>query len=96
MYKIMGNANFGSEGYVNNVEFYDFGSSKCGAESHAIGLNPSGSDYVPPVHFKGVHFEDVRQEGFTYIFDPPSGWANIADCGEWPCTAPENVLMKFE
>jgi hypothetical protein len=28
--------------------------------------------------------------------DPPEAWANIDDCGNWPCTAPQNVLMSFE
>lgn len=32
----------------------------------------------------------------AYIFDPPWGWANIDDCGNFPCTAPSNVLMQFE
>jgi hypothetical protein len=31
----------------------------------------------------------------VYIFDPPSGWANFADCVEFPCTGPENVVIKF-
>lgn len=29
------------------------------------------------------------------LFDPPQKWANIADCGNWPCTAPKNALFKF-
>lgn len=28
--------------------------------------------------------------------DPPSGWATLDDCGEFPCTAPKNVLIRFE
>ena len=27
--------------------------------------------------------------------DPPTGWASIDDCGEFPCTAPENFAIAF-
>lgn len=27
--------------------------------------------------------------------DPPLGWANLADCGNFPCTGPRNLVMKF-
>jgi hypothetical protein len=31
-----------------------------------------------------------------FIYNPPQGWANIDDCGEWPCTAPSNVVYNFK
>lgn len=35
--------------------------------------------------------------GIDASFDePPQGWARIDDCGEWPCTAPEHIVLKFE
>ena len=27
--------------------------------------------------------------------DPPQGWANPTDCGAFPCTAPNNIVMQF-
>jgi hypothetical protein len=27
---------------------------------------------------------------------PPPAWANIDDCGQFPCTAPNNVLIQFQ
>lgn len=27
---------------------------------------------------------------------PPSSWANIDDCGDFPCTAPLNILIHFD
>ena len=27
--------------------------------------------------------------------EPPKGWANLTDCVDFPCTAPENVLLSF-
>lgn len=32
----------------------------------------------------------------AYLFSPPAGWANLDDCGDFPCTAPDNVLLQFE
>lgn len=32
----------------------------------------------------------------VYIYDPPQSWASIDDCGEWPCTGPENVVLNFK
>ena len=28
--------------------------------------------------------------------DPPLSWANIADCGSFPCTGPRNLVAKFK
>lgn len=38
---------------------------------------------------------NVAMEALAYIYDPKEAWANISDCGEWPCTGPENVVIKF-
>ena len=32
----------------------------------------------------------------TYLYPPPNEWANIDDCGEFPCTGPNNVLLMFD
>jgi len=31
----------------------------------------------------------------TEFFDPPKKWANLADCGDFPCTGPKNTLFSF-
>lgn len=96
-YNTMTNSAWGARTQITNVKFIGFkGTNACGEKSTAITLNPAGSDYIPMAHFNGCSFEDVNDAGFTYIFDPPPGWANIADCGEWPCTSPENIVMKFD
>jgi hypothetical protein len=38
----------------------------------------------------------VEDSALAYLFDPPSSWAGIANCGNFPCTAPSNVLIQFE
>lgn len=32
----------------------------------------------------------------TYFFDPPQAWANLADCGDFPCTGPKNTIFSFK
>jgi hypothetical protein len=31
----------------------------------------------------------------TYFFEPPQEWANLADCGDFPCTGPKNTIFSF-
>jgi len=93
----MSNSAWGARTQVTNVQFVGFkGTNECGKDSRAIEINEFGSDYIPIGHFDGCTFTDVNDKGMTYIFDPPAAWANIADCGEWPCTSPENIIMKFD
>jgi len=32
----------------------------------------------------------------TYFFEPPQSWANLADCGDFPCTGPKNTVFSFK
>lgn len=38
----------------------------------------------------------MKTDAFANLWDPPEKWAIIKDCGEWPCTAPLNLLYRFE
>lgn len=59
-------------------------------------FNPSAPDYVNMLEFEDTTFEDVDGDAsFTQFIDPPKKWANIADCGEFPCTGPKNFIMHF-
>jgi hypothetical protein len=40
-------------------------------------------------------FVDVREQAMAYIMHPDPGWANINDCGDFPCTAPLNAIIDF-
>jgi hypothetical protein len=53
-------------------------------------------DYVPMNEFFDNTFVDVQDGAFIFIYDPPQKWANIDDCGDFPCTAPLNVLSSFQ
>lgn len=57
--------------------------------------NPYASDYIPMHTFSNTRFYDVQDSAMIWIEDPPQGWANPTDCGEWPCTAPSNVVLSF-
>jgi len=46
--------------------------------------------------FHGTKFFNVESDALGYLFDPPKKWAIIKDCGEWPCTGPQNVLFSFK
>jgi len=48
------------------------------------------------VEFYDTKFVDVEADALAYLMSPPSKWANIKDCGAFPCTAPLNVLFTFE
>jgi hypothetical protein len=48
------------------------------------------------VEFYDSLFVDVDADAMAYIMEPPAKWANIKDCGAFPCTAPLNVLFTFE
>jgi len=53
-------------------------------------------DFVPPQYFSDTIFEDVEDGGIAFLFDPPRGWANPTDCGNFPCTGPWNTYLRFE
>jgi hypothetical protein len=46
--------------------------------------------------FYNTEFINVGDDAFGYFYDPPRGWANPTDCGNFPCTAPWNVLLWFQ
>lgn len=61
-----------------------------------IQRNPTASDYIPIHKFSNTKLTDVSENAVVYLNDPNPGWANPTDCIEWPCTAPENVVLQFE
>lgn len=81
---------------MDHIEFHDFTSqTRCGRTQHVFERNPSASDGIPLHYFDHIKFVNVTDDALVWIEAPNPGWANPTDCGEWPCTAPENVVMKF-
>jgi hypothetical protein len=48
------------------------------------------------MEFFDSKFVDVKQDAVSYIMDPLPEWANLDDCGDYPCTAPKNALLSFQ
>jgi len=53
-------------------------------------------DYVALHEFYDTKFIDVEGDAATYIYDPPQKWAIIKDCGSFPCTGPQNIILSFK
>jgi hypothetical protein len=81
----------------SNCSFNDFTSqtTSCGARQTALGYSKSSPDYIDMINFIDTTINNVALEALAYIMDPIDAWATIDDCGEWPCTAPENAVVKF-
>lgn len=96
IHKIKSNGSWGGNVILNNVNFNKFKSkTECGRKQNIIKRNKSSSDYIPPHLFKNTKFRDVQDGAFIFIDDPPQSWANPTDCIDWPCTAPNNVVINF-
>ena len=68
---------------------------QCGERSVIFGSNPYSSDKIPPHFFDNCKFTNVDDLGFALLEKSPSKWANVKDCGNFPCTAPNNFIMGF-
>lgn len=99
IYKQGGYSTWAADVTLTRVNFSNFESAKtkkCGQRHTTIQRNPTASDYIPIHKFKNSKFTNVHENALAWIQDPNPGWANPSDCIEWPCTAPENVVLKYE
>lgn len=97
-YKIKADASFGGTTTYENLEFINFksGYTTCGMKQRLFVLNPYNADYYPIVRVVNSKFTNVAQDALAYLMTPPPKWANIDDCGQFPCTSPNNVLIQFQ
>ena len=98
IYKIESYSAYGSEVQITNVRFKNFnnnGKTKCDKRQTIFARNPYSSDKIPLHKFSNCKFTDVDDNSMAFFSDPNPAWANSADCGEFPCTAPNNILMTF-
>lgn len=100
VHKIKSYGSWGGKITLTRVSFNNFESATtadgCGKKQRVITRNKSASDYIPLHRFEGCTFNEVSDSAVIWIEDPPQSWANPTDCIEWPCTAPENVVLLFE
>ena len=99
-HKIKSNANWFTEAYANNVKFKNWKSASriCNnrSEQKIFFIVPSNADHVPVNTFTNTEFVNVNHNALASLNDPNPGWANLADCGQFPCTAPHNAIIKFK
>lgn len=95
--KIMTEACWTSKYTLNRNEFIGFTSQTAlGKKLYAIKLNYYASDGVGLAEFYDTTFRDTDDQSVAYLQDPPTGWAVVDDCGDFPCTAPYNVILSFK
>jgi hypothetical protein len=95
--KIKADATWGGKNVLLRNTFKDYvGLTPTGNKNYLFGLNFAGSDHIPLTTFEDNTFENIDNDAFGFFFDPPTGWANVKDCGNFPCTAPWNVLLTFK
>jgi hypothetical protein len=56
--------------------------------------NPTVSSYQPPMYAKDNSFIDCEDDALFWFESPNPKWANVKDCGDFPCTAPLNILIS--
>lgn len=64
-------------------------------DHYALRNHEYGSDGGPLYYFSNTKFINTIPEAIAYLADPNQAWANPDDCGDFPCTFPNNVFLKF-
>lgn len=96
IYKIKSGGGWGADIELDGVQFINWPIfTLCGKFQEAIMRNSFASDYIPMHIFKNTLFKNVHQDAVMHITDPDPKWANPTDCGNVPCTAPNNIVLKF-
>lgn len=98
IYKIKKQASYHTDIDIYNMRFHNFDSefTLCGARQHGIKVHKYSSDYTALHRFHNTLLDNVNDNSFAFIMDPNPGWAGVTDCGEWPCTAPSNIVFNFK
>ena len=97
-YRIKASASWGGNTLYENINFINFktGDTWCGATQRLFRENALSADYNPAVRLLNPRFENVHTDALASLFTPPNEWATIDDCGQFPCTGPNNVLIAAE
>ena len=95
--KIMGNPVWGTVVKMYDNKFVNFGTKTAQGYEQALFFNqPDQPDYIPMLQAFDNEFIDVKDGAFATLHDPNPAWANLKDCGDFPCTAPSNLLISFQ
>jgi len=96
--EIYSDAAWGGVTEYYNVYFYDFYNSKtfCGGKQQLFDTHRNGTDYYPIQRFYSASFKNVHEDNFGFFRDPNPIWATVEKCGAFPCTGPQQIVMRFE
>lgn len=94
------NGSWAGKAYFKGLKFVDYASaySRKGLElkNQMIKVNKKSSDFVTMQNFEDIEFVNCDADSLTHFFEPPKAWANLADCGDFPCTGPKNTIFSFK
>jgi len=97
MYKIKGDNCWGGASEWKRITFKNFkGLTREGFRNTIFGSSVHQPDYTPMMLFTAPKFENVENDAFASMMSPLEEWATIIDCGNFPCTAPNNILYYFK
>jgi hypothetical protein len=97
MHKIKKDSTWGGKTVMTNNTFTAFNSLTTHLKKNSIfGASFFQPDYTPMLEISNSKFIDVEEDAMASFLTPPEGWAIIKDCGEFPCTAPLNVLFNLK
>lgn len=96
--KIINYSAYGGEVIIENVSFLNFntaGQTDCQARQTIFARNPYASDKIPVHEFVNCKFVNVDTSSIAFFEDPNPEWEEIEECGQFPCTGPNNILARF-
>lgn len=105
LYKIKSNGAFGGQVFLEDLTFKNFDDTTkapCNDRQSIFERNPSAADYIPMHNFVRTTFDNVEDGAIAWIEEPNPGWATTSpltspdNCGDYPCTGPDNVVLSFK
>ena len=80
----------------NRNKFFNFKEKTAlGAKQSIIGFSVYSMDYTPMYEFYDTQFTNIDDAAMANLLSPMQSWANVEDCGNFPCTGPNNLLYYF-
>lgn len=95
-HKVKGDTSWGGITILRRNEFINFEATTKEGRKNSIFASANQPDYTPMLQFYDTTFTDVDGDALAKLADPNPAWANVKDCGDWPCTGPLNVLYSFK
>ena len=96
-YKFKSDSMWGTQVYLYRNTYLGFKAKTRYQRTQSVfGINEYASDYIPIHQFFDTKFVNVEEEAMAFFYTPPEEWANMDDCGNFPCTAPLNAMFSFQ